>query len=93
MIRRTTHLLGQAGGDARCLLLLATLRPEPEDQEATAWLTAAMIATDTAMTSTWRSGGEATEAGIRDHGPRPSTHLAADGLQAAAGPGLRGQER
>ena len=72
MIRRTTHPLGQAGGDARGPLLLATLRPELEDQEATAWLTAAMIATDTAMTSIWRSGGEAT---------------------AAAGPGLRGQER
>ena len=94
MIRRTMHPLGQAGGDARGPLLPATRHRELEDQEATVWLSAAMIATDSAaMTSTWRSGGEATEAGIRDHGPgpRPSTQLAADGLQAAAGLGLRGE--
>ena len=95
MILQTTHLPGRTGGGARDPLLPATLHRELEDQEATAWLTEPMIATDTdiAMTWTWRLGGEATETGTRGHGPgpRPSIHLVADGPRAAAGPGLRGE--
>ena len=63
MILQTTHLPERAGGGARGPLLPATLHRELEDQEATAWLTEPMIATDTeiAMTWTWRLGGEATK--------------------------------
>ena len=93
MIRQTTHLPGQAGGDARGPLLPATLRPELEDQEATAWLTETTIVIDIAMTLTWWLGGEATKIGTRGHGlgPRPSLLPAADGPRAAAGQGLRGE--